>query len=320
MRKLGLFLVGLGAFLVILALMLRVYAYPKLAVAPADQNSLTVLNGAGATVFDISALSEITTDLTTQVVTVGDVEAAEEEGGNTVVWQSLSSTKSDDGIVRTRSIDRFAFDATTGLAVNCCDEFYETVADEPEPIEHAGQLVKFPFDTQKETYDWWDAALREAIPIEYVAEEEVGGVSVYKFEQSIPPTKTAEIDLPADLLGESGDETLTADRMYSNVRTLWIEPNTGVVINRTEQINNTIAYDGSDRITATGATNVFTEETIQENADTYGPLGSQLNLVRSVLPPLFLILGLLLLVGGFVLSQRRTASDDVDDEYREDEV
>ena len=45
--------------------MLKVYAYPQLAVAPTDQNSVTVLVGPDATIFDTATLTEITTDLTT---------------------------------------------------------------------------------------------------------------------------------------------------------------------------------------------------------------------------------------------------------------
>lgn len=36
-------LVGVGCFLIVAALMVRFYAYPKLAVAPVNQNSVTKL-------------------------------------------------------------------------------------------------------------------------------------------------------------------------------------------------------------------------------------------------------------------------------------
>ena len=123
MKKLGLVLAGLGAFLLVLAVMLKVYVYPQLAVAPADQNSVTVLTGPGATIFDTATLEEVTTDLTTQVLTVGDVDAAEEEGNGVVVWQSLTSTKDSDGVIRSRDVERAAFDEYTAEAVNCCGEF-----------------------------------------------------------------------------------------------------------------------------------------------------------------------------------------------------
>lgn len=315
MRKLGILLAGLGAFLLVAALMFKVYAYPQLAKAPKDQNSTTVLVGPGATVFDIETLKEITTDLTTQVITVGDVKAAEKEGNNVVVWLSKSSTKSSDGVIRSRSIDRVAFDATSAEAVNCCGEFYETVADDPQSIKHEGLLVKFPFNTQKKTYDFWDSSLGAAVPIKYESEEKVEGVNTYKFAQTIEPTETGTRELPASLLGEDGEENLEAQSMYSNVRTLWVEPNTGVILKRTEEQFNTFAYDGTDRITTTKVTTGYDDATVKDNADTYGSLGAQLHLLRVTLPLVFLILGLLALVAGFVLSrQGATAKDGYDDE------
>ena len=304
MKKLGLVLAGLGAFLLVLAVMLKVYVYPQLAVAPADQNSVTVLTGPDATIFDTATLTEITTDLTTQVVTVGDVSAAEEEGNGVVVWLSKTSTKDSDGVVRSRDVELAAFDEYTAEAVNCCGEFISEEEGVEDPVEHQGLTSKFPFDTQQETYDFWDSTLREAVPIAYVDTDEIDGVTVYRFEQTIPPTEFATIDLPADLLGEEGDETLTAQRMYSNTRTLWVEPNTGVIIDREEQQKSTIAYDGTDRITATEVVTSYDDATVTGNADKYGSLATQLNLVKNVLPLVFLILGVALIIVGFVLTRR----------------
>ena len=149
MKKLGLVLTGLGAFMLVVALLLKVYAYPALAVAPKDQNSLTVLFGPDATIFDTRSLTEIQTDLTTRVITVGDVAAAEEQDG-VVVWLSKTSTRSADGVVRSRDVELAAFDDHTGEAVNCCGEYLEEEEGVQEPVEHQGLLSKFPFDTAAE--------------------------------------------------------------------------------------------------------------------------------------------------------------------------
>lgn len=305
MKKLGLVLAALAGFVLVAAIMLKFYAYPKLAVAPKDQNSVTLLEGPDSTIFDISALEEVTTDLTTEVATVGDVAAANEEGNGVVVWLSKSSTKSADGVVRTRSVDRAAFDAHTGEAVNCCGEFVESVQDDQEPIEHKGLISKFPFGTEKKTYQWWDSSLREAVDIRYVKTEKIDGMETYVFSHTIEPTQTATIELPADLLGEEGEESLEAQRMYSNTRTLWVEPNTGVVIDRVEEQNSTIDYDGSTRITATKATNSFTDDQVAANVKEYKSKASMLGLVNGPLPILLVLVGLLLAIGGFVLARRQ---------------
>ncbi len=304
MRKWSVALLAVGAFLIVLAPMARFYAYPRLAVAPTAQDSVTTLVGPDATIFDIGALQEITTDLTTAVRTVGDVKAAEKQGDNTVVWVSTSSTRSADGVMRSRDVERVAFDATTAKAVNCCGEFISDEEGVETPVKHEGLLVKFPFETEKKTYDFWDGSLRRAVPIEYEATTTVGGLKVYRFAQTIEPTQVGEQDLPLSLLGLPGDETVTAQSMYSNVRTLWVEPHTGVIIKRTEEQNNTFDYEGQPRITTTKVTTGYDDKTVQANIDEYGSLATQLNLLRVTVPIIALILGVLMLIGGLVLARR----------------
>lgn len=304
-RKLGIVLVGLGAFFIVLAPMLRFYAYPQLAKAPQSYNNVSTLEGPDATLFDIGTFKEITTDVTTTAKTVGDVKAAEDQGNNVVVWVTSTSTKSADGVMRTREVERSAFDATKATAVNCCGEFVSTVEGEREPVKHRGLLVKFPFDTQKKTYDFWDGTLLKPVAIKYKSSSSIQGVDVYKFEQTIPATNVGSQDLPLSLLGLPGTDTVTADSMYSNTRTLWVEPNTGVIIKRQEAQDNTLDYDGEPRITTTKVTATFDAKTVKANVDEYGPLGTQLHLLRAVLPWVSLFLGVLCIVVGLVVSRRR---------------
>lgn len=310
-RKLGIVLVGLGAFFIVLAPMMRFYAYPQLAKAPQSQSTVSTLVGPDATLFDIGTLKEITTDLTTTAKTVGDVKAAEDHGNNVVVWVTSSSTKSADGVMRSRDVERVAFDATEATAVNCCGEFLSTVEGEREPVKHRGLLVKFPFNTQKKTYDFWDGTLLKPVPIKYKSSSTIEGVDVYKFEQTIPATKVGSQDLPLSLLGLPGTDTVTADSMYSNTRTLWVEPNTGVVIKRQEAQDNTLDYDGEPRITTTKVVTTYDAKTVKQNADDYGTLGVELHLLRAVLPWVSLVLGILCLVVGILVMRRQPSGESL---------
>ena len=62
--RLGPILVGIGGFLLVTAVLCRVWGYPELAVAPIDQDSVTTLGATGATVFDTGTLHGAQTDLT----------------------------------------------------------------------------------------------------------------------------------------------------------------------------------------------------------------------------------------------------------------
>lgn len=308
MRKIAVIVLGLGAFLLVLALMVRFYVYPSLAVAPENPDSTTILEAEDATIFDRGSLEEITTDLRSEVVTVGDTEAAEEAGGDTRVWVSKNSIRSSDGVIRSRSAERVAFDAVTAEAKNCCGAFDEVAEGEREAATREGLVFKFPFNTQKEDYEWWDSDVREAITAKYVGTEDVEGVEAYVFEQVVEPTVVGSIELPADMLGESGSDNIDADMTYSNKRTFYVEPNTGAILNRVEELDSTIAYEGTDRITTTQARMEYVPEQIKDNADQYGGQGSQLALIRNTVPLVLGVLGLLLLLAGLFMGRRRDAA------------
>lgn len=310
MRKTGIVLVGLGAFLVVLALMVRFYAYPQLAVAPENPDSVTNLTAEDATIFDTATLSEITTDLAVTSLTVGDAEAQAEAPDGVVTWVNSSSTTRSDGTILSRGKEMAPTDDVSGEAVNCCGSFEEVAEGEEEAVEREGLVYKFPFNTQKQDYDFWDADTRQAYPATYTGTDDLNGVETYTFVQEVPRTQTGTIELPADLLGEEGEDNLVADMMYSNTRTFWIEPNTGAVLDRTEELNNSIAYDGTDRITTTSATVHFTEEQVKQGTDDYGPLATQLGLLRTTAPLVLGILGILLLVAGLFVTRRKPSSSE----------
>lgn len=308
MRRMSLVLIALGAFLIVLGPMVRWYAYPQLAVAPANQRSITTLVGENATVFDIATLKEITTDLTTTVNTTGDASTPEKRSG-AVTYVNSTSTVSSDGVMRSRDVERMTFDARTGMAIgDCCNDFVSTTTGEETPVVHEGLVAKFPFQTEKKSYPFWDGELKRALPIEYLETTQVEGLKVYKFAQSIPATKVGTLEVPLSVLGLAGDETVVADTMYSNVRTLWVEPETGVVVKRTEAQNNTLDYQGQSRVTTTEVTTGFDDATVQANVDEYGSQASLLHLVRAVVPQVSFVLGLLMLVGGIVLGRRRQSA------------
>ena len=172
-------------------------------------------------------------------------------------------------------------------------------------MKHSGIVFKFPFDTQKQTYPFWDLTLRKPFPMVYQGTETLDGVRVYKFVQTIKPAPSARpqqlnanaMDLPGPL-----DATVKTQNYYSNVRTVWVEPNTGVIIKGQEQQYNTIRAAGADRVVITAVTIGYNAESVKMLADTYGPKGARLHLVRTILPIVSLIAGIVLVLAGLGLS------------------
>ena len=58
-RLLGPILVGVGAFALVMAALLKFYVYPSLSVAPADQSSVSTSFGEQMTYFDVGTRTEL---------------------------------------------------------------------------------------------------------------------------------------------------------------------------------------------------------------------------------------------------------------------
>lgn len=195
-----------------------------------------------------------------------------------------------------------AFDRSTGEGVpDYQDDTWDTT----------GQTVKFPFDTQKKTYEYYDQTSRRAWPVEFVRETEVKGLDVYEFHGTIPQIS----------LGQYGVLEGT-DTLYSNTgRTLLVEPVTGSIVSSTTSPQTSIRFpDGSVKPALLVEELVPTDATVAERVDyAEGSKRSALAVQRA--PWALGALGLLLLAGGVALllrGRRRTVVDlDAEGEPRE---
>jgi hypothetical protein len=316
-----------GAFILTMGLLFKFYAYPRLAVVPTDQNTTQIVQDPDAKFFDADNVKPGNGELTTTARIIGDPEASEqaseETGEDVAIWNSGQvSDNNGDNIPMDGSTEVLVFDRHTGEAINCCGE-----SKNGEAVKRSGLLVKFPFDTQPvDTYTWWDSTVGQAFPVKYTGEEELQGMNTYVFTQEVPETKYATRELPGNLFGGSASSgAVDADRYYSNKRTFWVDPVTGVVLDRVEDQKQEFRYDGKT-LNALETTSRFTPDTVSGNVEEYKSKSAQLHMVQSTLPLIFTILGILLLLGGLVLSlvigRRRTADPepDRDDDQRGDPV
>jgi hypothetical protein len=320
-RKTGIGLIGLGVFLIALAALFRFYAYERLAVVPLDQETTSISEGPGATVFSIAQGEEVELDLISTRNVVGDVaaseDASESEDRDLAVWETFVFTGeegeefSEDNPPLSATHDRVAFDRHTGEAVNCCGQYTssstdpdtgEEIRDESTPI--TGQFFKLPFGSEKKTYQFWDGSVKDSTDLEYQATEEIEGLTVYRYQQVIEPTDVGDLPEGAGSLFGVDDPDAVIDRVYSNTRTLWIEPETGVIIRGQEAQLVTADYQGETVATVTDVTIGYSDETISDNVDTYSSLATSLKAVRTWVPIAGLVLGLLSLAGGFLLLLR----------------
>ena len=190
------------------------------------------------------------------------------------------------------------------MAVNCCGGFAEVTDGERVEIKRSGQLYKYPFDTQKGDYKFWDATVSQAMPSKFVKVTEIDGLTVYEFQTDVPQTTVGTREVPASLVGEPGTAVVEVEARYQSKTTHWVEPVTGAIIDRRSEISNTLAYEGEDRVTTTGGVIEFTDAQVEANVEDFEASSSLLKLLRNVVPLVGVIGGLLLIVVGVLLGRR----------------
>ncbi|MEU5906203.1 DUF3068 domain-containing protein [Micromonospora sp. NPDC047527] len=290
----GAILVAAGAFLIVGAVATPLIVAPALVKVPLDQSSVTVSEAQNATVLDFSTLSERSgVNLTAHRAVRGDVD---DGNADRTVFNVGVRVIDDAGKEITVSTDRVALDRRTAEAVACCAEDINGA-----PFKHEGLTYTFPFGTEKKTYQYFDNTARKAYPAKYLGTEQLQGLTVYKFEMTAEPVKISEIDVPGNLIG-STEATVTAGRFYANTRTLWVEPDSGVIVKGQEKQLQTLRDEtGADKIKIIDATLVFNEETQKQQAKAAEDARGQINLLTTVVPIVLGLLGLALVLLGLFL-------------------
>ena len=285
MRKsLSALLIMLGVFFIVLAALLKFYAGSSLLRTPIDVDSTTRLSGNAA----LGSAPEFPVKATS--ITRSDSKKSD---GSVAVFENSSCLVKDEGDppncvaaddpqerLITASTDKFATDRKTGMAVQ--DRKYVSA----DAGEHKGLINKFPFQTQKQAYAFWDGTAGKAINAVYKGTSILDGLETYRFAVQAS-------DEPVQL-------TDGVEGTYTSDKTIWVEPLTGTIINQTDD-QSRATTDGQPFLTLKLA---FTDAQVKSNVKDTTSNVDKLNLVRNTLPIVALILGLLTLIPGIILSRR----------------
>lgn len=320
-RTIGAVLAGLGAFLLVAGLLLPLLVVPRLEVAPLDQSSDTISTGT-VDYLDIDAGEQRTDrDLVVLQRVRGDTEAGTSDVAVydyfTRLTDPADTTPVGDGTAEqaqliTASDTTVPFDRTSGAAVDDPPEY-----GGPDDLE--GQQFKLPFDVQEDGgYELFDATLRQAVPLQRDGEETVQGLDVWRYTASVEPTPIGEpLTLPGSLAGRAED--VTAQAVYSDERTVLVEPRTGVIIDVSDNPLQELRVGGVDgELVATALDASFSrdDDSVAASVETATDARSGLRLVGTILPIVLVVLGLLLLAVGIPMGLR--GGRDPDDEEYED--
>jgi hypothetical protein len=257
-RKVGLVLVGLGAFLIALAPLFRFYVAHQVLAAPLDIYEKTTLRADNATYLDAAKLQiRKGATVTATNTTRGDVHA----GDNKIaVWDSFTSVEDVSANVKIDTqVQRAVFNRRTSDLQNGRGA---QVNNDPN-VRQTGVGLFWPVGVKKKTYQYFDTTTKRAWPITYAGEDRTQGIRTYRFVQTIPPTVTDTIKpgVPGSLLGmpaaqvaklpgyDKKTRTVPVNRVYQATTTAWVDPRTGAPVNQEQRVVTTLrTNDGVDRL------------------------------------------------------------------------
>lgn len=334
-RILACILVGLGAFLLAVAILVPTFTVGQLEKTPLDTEATTIAEGTGK-VLDSKALiaGEVKVDENVPIVAQRYVTVQEPSNADDVTLQAgltvrRTDKQGDTGLL-SASVDTVTVDRTSGMPTNDPVGTIQTQPNQPAvEVPREGLQYRFPFNTKKESYPYFDRISHTTEPIEFIEETELHGVEVYHFRQKVGPADLSEVDdsganklkLPAEVWGVPGGELpVTMTRYYTNVRDVWVEPKTGAVVKGQEQIHQYYARNADEpEVNVLEVTLPFTEATIEERVAVAKDGMDQLNLVGRTVPIVAGILGVICLIAGIILGLRGGKGKDRarDDETRD---
>ena len=338
MLRLGaLAIMSLGAALLTAAVLLNTYTAGKIAKIPLSIDETLISSGTGAAL-DPASLSGTRFVVDQNVPLVSQQAVTVETPANAqVVTLQVGTTvrrtdkQKDDGLLLAM-VDTVTLDRSTAEAVSD-DERPGGSVQKPRTIEddrpstnialpHEGLTFRFPFNTEKKSYPFFDAIAQRPFDANYDGEDDVNGLTTYRFTQNVgydadgklvEPIKYAslydrnedgEVTARAELWGLPGDpyEPVTMTRYYAAQRTFWVDPVTGTVVKTTERANHYYAREAlNPEMALADYTVTSTEQTVESLVAGARNERDRVALWSRVLPISLAATGLVLLIGATLL-------------------
>ena len=338
LRLVALAVMGLGAALLTAALLLTTYTAGKIEKIPLNIDKTLVSGGTG-TALDPASLSatRFVIDRDVPVVSQQAITVETPANAQVVTFQVGTSVRRTDrqqdsglllAMVDTVTLDRRTAEAVSdderpGGSVQKPRTFEDDKPSTNIALPHEGLTYRFPFNTEKKSYPFFDAIAQKPFDANYDGEDDVNGLSTYRFTQNVgydadgklvDPIRYAslydrnedgEVTARAELWGLPGDpyEPITMTRFYAAQRTFWVDPVTGVIVRSEEHANHYYARDPLLPEMALADYKVTsTEQTVESQVAMARDERDRVALWSRILPISFAAAGLIALIGAGLLA------------------
>jgi Porin PorA len=301
-RVIGLVLAGLGAFLIVMAVLVRTYVGSQVIKLPLSEYLVTHLQGTGVSYFSPTLIKEVSgATIRVTSTTKGDPAAG---SSSTAVWNTFTYlydvTNSATFEYASR---RVAFDRRTAELVDCCGA---SVGGNTS-IRQSG-LVGFlwPFGAQKTTYQVFDLGLDRPMPTRYAGTSTIDGITVYRYVEHIAPTKSGSQTLPGSLVGMKNQSSVTLPEYYTATNTFWVDPLTGAQLNESQDEKLTLRdATGAQRLVLFDGDIKVTPQSVRTIVGLDRSGRTEYAWLEDFIPLLAGLVGLAVLITGVLLARRR---------------
>jgi hypothetical protein len=331
--------IGLGAALLIAALLLSTYTSSRIAKIPLDIDATLVSDGTG-TALDSASLSgdHVVVNQNVPLVSQQQISVESPANADVVTLQIGTSVRRTDkqkdtglllAIVDTVTLNRktalaVSDDTHTGGAVQKPRAYGDENPPTAIPLRHDGLSYRFPFHTEKKTYPYFDPIAQKPFDVNYESQEDVNGLTTYRFTQNVGYTSDGKLVAPvkypslyaADedgkvtasaamwgLQGGDPNEQITMTRYYAAQRTFWVDPVSGTIVKETDHANHYFARDPlKPEVTLVDYKITSNEDTVENQVNAARDERDRLALWSRVLPITFTAVGVIGLVGGGLLA------------------
>src|SRR5919108_3664295 len=305
MRRVGLVLAGLGACLVVFAVLMVTWVSSQVIKFPLNQYASVTLTDSNASYFSPAKLAPLTGVTMEATYTIKGNAAA--GNSSTAVWNQFLYVYDQTNKLPFQSMTRtFAFDRKTAQLVNCCGA---NVNGNTSVRQYGYVGIVLPIGTQKKTYDVFDPNIGKTVPFAYAGLGEVSGTEAYKFTGNVPPTQNGTQTVPGSLVNQSAS-SVTLPQFYEAHTTYWIDPVTGALLNVTQREKVALRdSSGAQALLLFDANLAATQTSINGLVAIDNSELTKHSFVSTLLPLVTGVLGGILLIVGIVLAGRRSPDD-----------
>jgi hypothetical protein len=298
-RVFGVALTGLGAFLLVGAIMLRFYLPGQVIKFPLNEYNVSTLTGTNVSYFSQQTGTVVNGATVRAISTVqGDVRAG---NSSTAVWNDVTGVfdvTSSPQVPVSYSTQRLAFDRRTGVLVNCCGAEVGTARP-----HFAGQGYVWPIGTQQKTYEVFSIQTMKPEPFNYTGTATVDGLSVYVFVEPINNRQIGTVTVPGSLVGIKDQPTVKLPEYLTATNTYYVDPGTGSPVKVIQAQNETLQNptDGTTALVLFNGTLTSTPQTIAAAVNTAKTADDVISAVKDIGPLAGVLVSLLFLVAGILL-------------------